>query len=112
MAHWIFPNAIGQTVAQPAVDQRGQRVLAYTSSDPATRREIRTDPDWTTDANLNYRRNISPFGRQLALNFQLNFTNLLNDRSVIYTRAYSSGVFRTYSIPAPRQWFMTTTARF
>jgi iron complex outermembrane recepter protein len=91
---------------------RGQRVLAYTSTDPATRREIRTDPDWTTDANFNYRRNVSLFNRKLGLHFQLNFTNLLNDRSVIYTRAYADGVMRTYSIPAPRAWFLTTTANF
>ena len=94
------------------IQYRGERVLSYTSSDPATRREIRSEAKWTTDANIGYRWNFTRFNRKFALNLQLNFTNLLNDRNVVYTQAYTDGVFRAYSIPAPRAWFMTSTLGF
>jgi hypothetical protein len=87
-------------------------VLAYSSSNPATRREIRSDSQLTVDADLAYRRNIALLGRGCEMTVQLNLTNLLANDDLIYTGAYTDGRFRTFSIPAPRAWFVTTTVRF
>lgn len=91
---------------------RGERVLAYSTSNPATRREIRSGSQLTVDADLAYRRKIALRGRPFDLTIQLNLTNLLADEDLIYTGAYADGRLRTFSLPAPRAWFVTTTAKF
>jgi iron complex outermembrane recepter protein len=91
---------------------RGERVLAYSSSNPATRREIRSDAQLTLDGDVSYRRKVALLGRSYELTVQLNLTNLLANDDLIYTGAYTSGRYRTFSIPAPRAWFVTTTAKF
>lgn len=91
---------------------RGERVLAYTSSNPATRREIRSDAQLTLDGDVSYRRKVGFLGRSYELTVQLNLTNLLADDDLIYTGAYASGRYRTFSLPAPRAWFVTTTVKF
>ena len=91
---------------------RGQRVLAYTTSDPATRRPIGGPAQLNVDADISYRTRLSLFGRKTNLSFRLNFTNLLNNTDLIYLDAYPDGIFRTFAIPAPRAWFLTTTCDF
>jgi outer membrane receptor protein involved in Fe transport len=91
---------------------RGERVIAYTSSDPATRQEIRGASTLTVDANLGYRRKLSLLGRKTDFSVQLNINNLLDEDDLIYTRAYTSGTPRTFDFPTPREWFVTTTLRF
>jgi hypothetical protein len=91
---------------------RGERVLAYTSSDPQTRREIRSAAQLTVDGDLAYRRKLGFLGRGYELTVQLNVANLLDDDDLLYTGAYTDGRFRTFSIPVPRAWFVTTTVRF
>lgn len=91
---------------------RGERVIAYTSSDPATRQEIRGDASFTADANIAYRRNVGIWNRKLDMTIQLNVTNLLDDDDLIITRTFDDGTPRAFSLPVPRQWFVTTTFRF
>lgn len=91
---------------------RGERVVAYTTSDPATRQEIRGDDTITFDANLTYRRKLGLFSRQYDLTVQLNVNNLLDDDDLLINRVYANGAPRTFSFPDPRRWFVTTTVRF
>lgn len=91
---------------------RGERIIAYTSSDPATRREIRGADAVTVDANLAYRRKVGVFDRKLDLVVQLNVNNLLNNDDLIITRAFDDGTPRSFSFPVPREWFVTTTFKF
>ncbi|MDP3068638.1 MAG: hypothetical protein Q8N18_00030 [Opitutaceae bacterium] len=91
---------------------RGERVIGYTSTDPAVRREIRGDPTVTVDFNASYRRKVGLLGRKCDLTIQLNVNNTLNDDDLIITRTFADGTPRTFSSPAPIQWFVTTTVRF
>jgi hypothetical protein len=91
---------------------RGQRVLAYTTSDPATRRPVGSPARLDVDADLSYRTRLALFGRKTNVSFRLNWTNLLNNRDLIFLEAYPEGIFRTFAVPAPRAWFCTTTFEF
>jgi outer membrane receptor protein involved in Fe transport len=91
---------------------RGERVVAYTSSNPASRREIRDDDSMTIDANLAYRRKMEFLGRNCELTLQLNVNNLLDDDELIINRVYADGTPRTFTLPDPRRWFVTTTVKF
>lgn len=91
---------------------RGERVLGYTTSEPATREEIRGAATLTVDANITYRRKAGLFGRKLDLTFQLNVNNVLDDDDLIITRTFADGRPRSFSFPVPRQWYLTTTFKF
>ena len=91
---------------------RGERVLAYTTSDPATRQELRGKDSTTVDANIAYRRKVGAFGRKYDLTVQLNINNLLDDDALVVNRVYTNGTPLAFSFPSPRQWFVTTTVKF
>lgn len=91
---------------------RGERVITYTSSDPAIREAIRGNDTYTVDANAAYRTKLSMLGKRYDLTVQLNVNNLLDDDQLIITRAFTDGRPRSFSLPTPREWFVTATVKF
>ncbi len=90
---------------------RGEPVVGYTSSDPATREVLLGDKSVLVDGNLGYRRKLPWFGG-VDWSLQLNVKNLLDEDQVVISRVLTDGFPRQYSLQAPREWILTSTFRF
>ena len=91
---------------------RGESVVGYTSSDPATRELIYGDAYTLVDANVGYTRKLPILGKDVKWSIQLNVNNLLDEDDLITTETFSDGALRQYVFQTPRRIILSTTFEF
>jgi iron complex outermembrane recepter protein len=83
--------------------------LGYTTTDPATRREITAGSHTLVDANIGYGTRFEWRGKKRAVKVQLNVNNLFNNDRLIPQTANPAGQVVNYRFQTPRQWILRTT---
>jgi outer membrane receptor protein involved in Fe transport len=91
---------------------RGESVVGYTSSDPATRELIRGDSYGLVDLNVGYSRKLDFLGDGTKWSIQLNVNNVFDETDLITTETFSDGALRQYVFQTPRKWILTTKFEF
>ncbi len=91
---------------------RGESVVGYTSSDPATRELINGDAYTLVDFNLGYRRNFALFGKDTKWSIQFNVNNVFDEDDLIPTETFADGTLRQYVFQTPRKWILSTKFEF
>jgi hypothetical protein len=86
--------------------------LGYTTTDPATRREITDGTRTIYDANIGYSTRFSWRGKKHGVKIQLNINNLLDNDDLIPQTANPQGGVVNYRFQTPRQWMLRTTFDF
>jgi outer membrane receptor for ferric coprogen and ferric-rhodotorulic acid len=95
--------------AGAGVRTRIDTFLGYTTTDPATRREITAGSSTLVDANLGYTFRPEWRGKKRAVRLQLNVNNLLNNERLIAQTANPAGGVVNYRFQTPRQWILRAT---
>ena len=83
--------------------------LGYTSTDPATRREIIAGSTTLADANIGYTTRVAWRGDKHTVKFQVNVNNLFDNQQLIAQTANSAGQLLNYRFQTPRQWILRAT---
>lgn len=112
-ANYTFSNHLlrGFSIGS-GVRWRGQPVIGYTSTNPATRQLIWGQSYYLIDANIGYRRKVRLAGHMYDWSIQLNVNNLLDEEKPITTQAFTDGSSQLFRFQTPRQWYLSTTFTF
>jgi iron complex outermembrane recepter protein len=83
--------------------------LGYTTTDPATRREITAGSDTLFDANIGYNTRFGWRGKKHNARVQLNVNNLFDNDRLIAQTSNPAGQVVNYRFQTPRQWILRAT---
>jgi iron complex outermembrane recepter protein len=83
--------------------------LGYTSSDPATRREITAGSTTVADANIGYATKLGWRGTDHRVKFQLNVNNLFDNQKLLALKSNSQNQVLNYRFQTPRQFILRAT---
>jgi hypothetical protein len=86
--------------------------LGYTSTDPATLREITAGSDTLFDANIGYSSRFGWRGKKHTVKVQLNVNNLFDNDRLIAQTANPAGQVVNYRFQTPRQWVLRATVDY
>jgi hypothetical protein len=83
--------------------------LGYTTTDPATRKELTAGSTTIVDANVGYATKLGWHGHDHRVRFQLNVNNLFDNDRLIALKANSLGQTLNYRFQTPRQFILRAT---
>jgi hypothetical protein len=83
--------------------------LGYTTTDPATRREITAGSSTLVDANISYGTRFEWRGKKHGVKLQVNVNNVFDDQRLIPQTANPAGQVVNYRFQTPRQWILRAT---
>ena len=86
--------------------------LGYTSTDPATRRELTAGSNTLVDANIGYSSRFGWRGSEHKLRIQLNVNNVFDNERLIALTANSASQVLNYRFQTPRQWILRATMNY
>lgn len=83
--------------------------LGYTTTNPATRRELTAGSSTLVDASFGYSTRLEWRGKKHGVRVQVNVNNLFDDQRLIPQTANPAGQVVNYRFQTPRQWILRAT---